>query len=319
MTIFFCIYFITFTFFTNLSGKSTQLTVDGTKTTEGVVLTLLQGLEHKGHHVYMDNYYSSPTLCKKLKENGFGACGTVRVDRQKMPEEWKQGRSGKKRQENMISKGEVRSVDLEDGLVALQWKDKRLVTMISTIHDNEMISKRRRTRRVDDGTEEILKPKMIDEYNTYMGGVDKSDQLLSYYGFNHRTIKWWKRAAFHLLDLAIVNAYILYRQSQQDKYLTHEQFRLKLAKQLLLTSGIDTTMNPGSSLSQRRTSLPPQARLTERHFPSKLPKQLDCCVCSDRKKKRKCTSYCCEKCDVALCVVPCFELYHTKVDPQRYI
>ena len=118
--------------------------------------------------MYMDNYYSSPTLYKKLKENGFGACGTVRVDRQKMPEEWKQGRSGKKRQEN-ISKGEVRSVDLEDGLVALQWKDKRLVTMISTIHDNEMISKRRRTRRVDDGTEEILKPKMIDEYNTYMG------------------------------------------------------------------------------------------------------------------------------------------------------
>ena len=59
--------------------------------------------------------------------------------------------------------------------------------MISTIHDNEMICKRRRTRRVDDGTEEILKPKMIDEYNTYMGRVDKSDQLLSYYGFNHRT------------------------------------------------------------------------------------------------------------------------------------
>ena len=107
-----------------------------------------------------------------------------------------------------------------------------------------MISKRQRTRRADDGTEEILKPKMIDEYNTYMGGVDKSDQLLSYYGFNHRAIKWWKRAAFHLLDLAIVNAYILYRQSQQDKYLTHEQFRLKLAKQLLLTSGVDITMNP---------------------------------------------------------------------------
>ena len=96
--------------------------MDGSKTTEGVVLTLLQGLEHKGHHVYMDSYYSSPTLYKKLKENGFGACGTVRVDRQKILEEWKQGRSEKKRQENMISKGEVRSVDLEDGLVPLQWK-----------------------------------------------------------------------------------------------------------------------------------------------------------------------------------------------------
>ena len=53
-------------------------------------------------------------------------------------------------------------------------------------------------------------------------------------------------------------------------------------------------------------------------FSSKLPKQLDCCVCND-KKKRKCISYCCEKCDVAHFVVPCFELYHTKVDPRSYI
>ena len=60
-----------------------------------------------------------------------------------------------------------------------------------------------------------------------------------------------------------------------------------------------------------------EARNTEA-FSSKLPKQLDCCVCSD-KKKRKCISYCCEKCDVALFVVPCFELYHTKVDPRSYI
>ena len=50
------------------------------------------------------------------------------------------------------------NVDLNDGLVALQWKDKRLVTMVSTIHDDEMIRKQRRTRRADDGTEEILKP-----------------------------------------------------------------------------------------------------------------------------------------------------------------
>ena len=65
--------------------------MESSKTTESVALTLLQGLEHRGHDVYMDNYYSSPTLYKKLKEKGFGACGTVRADRQGMPEEWKQG------------------------------------------------------------------------------------------------------------------------------------------------------------------------------------------------------------------------------------
>ncbi len=42
-----------------------------------------------------------------------------------------------------------------------------------------------------------------------MGGVNKSDQLLSFYGFSHWTVKWWRRAFFHLFDMAIVNAYIL--------------------------------------------------------------------------------------------------------------
>ena len=33
------------------------------------------------------------------------------------------------------------------------------------------------------GIEEVQKPVMVEQYNTYMGGVDKSDQLLSYYGY----------------------------------------------------------------------------------------------------------------------------------------
>ena len=34
--------------------------------------------------------------------------------------------------------------------------------------------------------ENVEKPLMVDRYNTFMGGVNKSDQLLSYYGLNHR-------------------------------------------------------------------------------------------------------------------------------------
>jgi hypothetical protein len=55
----------------------------------------------------------------------------------------------------------------------------------------------------------LRKPVVVEQYNKYMGGVDRSNQLLSYYGFSHRTVKWWKRAAFHLIDMAIVNAYIM--------------------------------------------------------------------------------------------------------------
>ena len=75
-----------------------------------------------------------------------------------------------------------------------------------------MVVSRRRKR----GREEVQKPTMIHEYNNKMGGVDKADQLLSYYSFDHRTIKWWKRAAFHLIEVTVINAFILYSNSHQD-------------------------------------------------------------------------------------------------------
>ena len=43
-----------------------------------------------------------------------------------------------------------------------------------------------------------------------MKGVDLSNQLISYYELNRKTIKWWKRIFFHLLDIAIVNSSIIY-------------------------------------------------------------------------------------------------------------
>ena len=65
--------------------------------------------------------------------------------------------------------------------------------MLTTIHDDATTTMIRRTRRVDGGQEEIKKPVVVEEYNKFMGGVDRSDQLLSYYVFLHRMVKWWRR------------------------------------------------------------------------------------------------------------------------------
>ena len=136
------------------TGKDTSLD-ESSGVTHAVVLRLVEGLEHKGHHVYMDNYYSSPALFSSLQQLRFGACGTVRVNRRGLPKEV----MGAK-----LKKGDMTSSEIKN--------------------------------------------------NTYMGGVDKGDQLMSYYGFSHRTIKWWRRAFF---ENAIVNAYILYRLSTQQE------------------------------------------------------------------------------------------------------
>ena len=85
-----------------------------------------------------------------------------------------------------------------DGQVGLKWMDKRQVAMLSTIHNDTTIDKHRRMRTATDGTEVIQTPKAIDEYSSYMGGVDKADQLITYYGFAHCTRKWYKRVFSHL-------------------------------------------------------------------------------------------------------------------------
>ena len=221
-----------------------------------------------------------------------------------------------------LKKGETASTEVEKGMLALKWMDKRQVNMLSTIHDDSRVIKRRRTRSLPGGLEEIEKPTMVEQYNTHMGGVDKADQLMSYYSFSHRTLKWWRRAFFHLLDNAIVNAYVLYVLSEQSaRKLDHKHFRIELAKQLL---GDDA---PPIQPRSRVNALPPPARLTERHFPEKVaqctsgrPSQPVCVVCSNKRGRgKKTTTYQCKQCKLPMCVVPCFELYHTKVDPVRHL
>ena len=157
--------------------------------------------------------YTSPTLFAILSASGIGACGTLRTNRKGVPHSIKTSK---------LSKGDVVTATTEGDMLFLKWKDKREV---STIHDDCSVLKERHSRLVSGGTEEICKPYAIDQYNKFMGGVDKQDQFLSYYGFSRRTVKWWKKVFFHLLDTAVVNAYITYTHSQQSsKKLTHVQF-----------------------------------------------------------------------------------------------
>ena len=44
-----------------------------------------EGVLDKGHHIYMDNYFSSPALYKELADHSTGACGTLRVNRIGVP------------------------------------------------------------------------------------------------------------------------------------------------------------------------------------------------------------------------------------------
>ena len=53
------------------------------------------------------------------------------------------------------------------------------------------------------------KPNIIHEYNNSMNGCDRMDQMISYYVFNKKTIKWWKRMFMWCFEVTQMNAFIL--------------------------------------------------------------------------------------------------------------
>ena len=70
--------------------------------------------------------------------------------------------------------------------------DKRVVSLLTTIHDESMATKQGQKKGAPNGVQVIEKQYGIDEYNKYIGGIDKAGQLVQYYGFNNVSKKWWK-------------------------------------------------------------------------------------------------------------------------------
>ena len=122
-----------------------------------------------------------------------------------------------------------------------------------------------------------------------MGGVDKMDQLLAYNGFSRRTFKWWRKQFFNLIDVAIINAYILYTLSSQDgKRLSYLQFKIKQ----LLHEAFHPVYHLLASLSSQSSCLSYQEACTS--LTKSQPGQMElpgrgtaCAVCSGKRGKRE--------------------------------
>jgi hypothetical protein len=64
--------------------------------------------------------------------------------------------------------------------------------------------------------QQITIPLMIEKYNKYMGGVDKSDQLLQYHSSLCYATTYWKTLFYHMLDVAVTNSFVLYKWSLME-------------------------------------------------------------------------------------------------------
>ena len=61
------------------------------------------------------------------------------------------------------------------------------------------------------------KPAIIQSYNAFMGGVDESDKMLYTYLDERRSVKYWKKVAFNIINRMVLNAYIIYKERVEGK------------------------------------------------------------------------------------------------------
>lgn len=267
------------------SGKDTI--TDESDHASCIVYELMKNYIEKGHTVYMDSFYNSVRLAKSLYKDKTHIAGILRGNRRGNP---------KLVSETKIKTGE--SIFNRKGNVLVQkWKDKRDVLTISTKHKatlQEVVSKR--------GIKKI-KPLTVIDYNKYMPGVDRADQMLSYHSTPRKSVHWYLKVFFYLLDVAVWNACWIYNKINA-KAMSYLEYRDHIALNLL---------KPESEISVSEHS----CNVNMQHFPQKLNRRIRCRVCA-KKKTRTATWYACEICKtkddepIGLCIDKCFKIYHKK-------
>ena len=49
-----------------------------------------------------------------------------------------------------------------------------------------------------------------------MNGVDRSDQMLACHNISRKCFRWWKILFFHLVDIAVVNSFLIFQKYRME-------------------------------------------------------------------------------------------------------
>lgn len=275
---------------------------------ETVVKELSELIINKGYTLFLDNWYSSPTIFEYLLAHDTNAIGTVRNNRKNMPKELN---------ELKLKKGET-ATRSSRGILALKWSDRKDVYLLSTKHMNAQMTDTGKKKVHKGGRSERnkeMKPKCVMEYNHGMGGVDRQDQVLACFPVMRKFLKGYRKIFFYMFDMALFNSYVLYSKTQPKKN-HYVNYRLDVAEQMLKTVVLPD-YNVRGRPAHGDTPLRLQA-IRWGHFAKHIdptPKKSNptrvCKVCWKHKKRSETTCEC-KKCLVALHVPHCFEKYHTQ-------
>ena len=229
----------------------------------------------------------------------------------------------------------------ENNLVFIKWKDTRHVVMCSSLHEavSDLTVVRKVKNREGGGFThlQIPYPPAVRDYNEYIGGVDLSDMLVQCYQVVRNTRKWYKTIFYHCLDIAAVNAFVLYKEmavSLGHKPVPQKLFRKCIACQLVGDNSIVHLFQHGGGDGNGGAEANPLREAADQndveqnnaHCPVPISNPGDqdkanrsstgrknCSFCYTSDKKEVPTPWKCLKCNTPLCLQPdrnFFKGYH---------
>lgn len=146
----------------------------------------------------------------------------------------------------------------------MKWMDRKAVHFLTNYADPTVIAGANRKNK--DGTVEMIDcPLLVRDYNKNMGFVDKLDMLKAIYELNRKSKKWWHRIFWYLLDISLVNSYIIFKERSntlQSATLKLKDFRIAVCTGLI---GAD------ESLPQRGR---PLSLNSQNHFKVTVPQEI---------------------------------------------
>ena len=285
-------------------------------TTREYVHRLVEPLvEHQQPYcVVTDRYYTSVDTARSLQERGVFMFGTLRRDRgcpKTLLDDIKQ---------HPLANGEYRwqmapSVPAPLSVFAWHDSDKNGTLFLSTCHKpTDTVMVRRRVR----GAPTVQKPapKVASDYNQHMGFCDSANHMKRNYAIqlthHHR---WYMCVIYYVLEMAILNSFIIWRSVSGQPNLAHLTFRDSLIDSLLGRSSAHHGGSLASPPAKRQRLDPaklPERRLSqEQHLVDTCLPPKNCKWCYAVHKRQNKASFQCTTCGVPLHSRECFRLYHT--------
>uniref|UniRef100_A0A6Q2ZH78 PiggyBac transposable element-derived protein domain-containing protein n=1 Tax=Esox lucius TaxID=8010 RepID=A0A6Q2ZH78_ESOLU len=286
------------------TGKGTVTNERGLGVAGEVVLRLVsevpKGLNYK---CFFDNWFTSPELIVELKKMGILTVATINRNRLRgctLKSDKELSKAGRGAYEVKYEK--------TSGMSIMKWYDNKAVLLASSFIGPEPVERCRRWSKEKKEYVEVDRPHIVKVYNHNMGGVDLADMFAALYRIDIRPRRWYLRILYYLIDLALVNGWLLYRrhltQKQEKKYMPLLDFRVQVADALIKVAA------PPPPPLQRISAPSVDVRLDRcDHFPLHAEKRGRCRLC-----KNGYTQMACLKCKVLLCFTKdknCFLEYHT--------